>query len=739
MEDDQVSRVTDAIDTTPPEDVAADPQQPLMPFETSLKLTLDRESELVEWCMKRHGELEQETGRDRRAHRDFWADAGYSGAESLDPLNRDRVSRTWLGKRRLFDLMANNDVDYRIFTEGGIYQKSNLSFTIVRRVFSQMVARANNYFFGSDPWFAATPVGEFDKPMADKTDRYLRWKMDKSSLKRTLERANNRAFAIGEAVVKSRWKKTVQFYKSMAEVLVVNGQPVTDANGDFIEKDAQWIVNQVEDPANPGQMMDNTGAVLKRDGVTPMPGPQESLVFEKRLVDRRLKIYEGNEAEVIHYGDFLCPLTARTVQEADCCVHIYNRPVMEIINEWRTDQVEGESAEQNLESIRKFLELMGDMKVSTQTNNTDQDADRPDEDTGRNGGDHDEPTALIGEFHIRYDADGDGITEDIMVMIDLNTRRPIFYDYLPNVTPDGLRPFSVIRATEIDNRWYGMGAMEMFEKSQNIVDLFINRMNLAQSEAGRVTFWNPGLTIEGQDDPNLRFNWGRTYTIASRDTKPEEVLSVTYLEDNKTEHLSSFMELFIQMVTNEAGVMNGNDGQMAGLDSTKLATGIRNIERSGQELFAVYLSCLEPGHQDALQKNVRLLLANIDREEVYTYFEEGEGGEGAAPLMQIQAADIPIVEMDVQVLMTRRHGEQVLVSSERACAIVEKFYSLPYLVMVQTRQFYIDQLRALDVRSPEKIIVPVNVPAPAVAPGAAAPSAAPFPAAKPSVMDGQAA
>lgn len=727
---DQLSRVTD-VDTTPPEGVSNDADAPIMPFPTSYVLTREQEAELVEHAKRRMAQLEEENGRSRGAHTDWW-DSGSESAEDIDPLNRDRMDRTWLGKRRLYDLTYDNHVDFRVWTQGGIYKESNLTVPISRRVCRQMIARAINYFFGSDPWFAAFPVGEMDRGFAQRCDRYARWKMDKAGLRRTLEKAIERAFVVGEAVVKSTWRKDVQYYKSTEAVLVgEDGKPVIDLTGDYITEDDVWVSPMIEDPDTPGQMMENTGQVLKRDMSTPRPA---NPVFEKRLLTRRIKLYEGNHAAVIHYGDFLCPLTAPTIQEADCIIHLYDRPVMDIVDEWRRDQEEGDVPEESVENIRKALDLIKDMAQSGTTANTAQEADRPDEDTSSDRAAK-EPKANIAEFHMRYDANGDGIMEEIFLMLDTNTDKPIFYDYEANVTPDGLRPFSVVRVNEITNRWYGMGAMEMFEKSQNIVDLTLNRWSMSQSRAGRIDIWNPQLTVEGQANPNLTLNWGSTYTAINQNVKPEDIIKSVYLDDNKAVDLKQFMELFMQMTMNESGVMNANDGQSAGLESSKLATGIRNIEKSGQEMFGVFLSHLEPGIGDSVGKNARLLLANIDRDEVYKYFEEGEGGEGAGQLMEVSAADIPAVDLDVQILLTRHRGEQMLAVSAQAIETVQAFYAQPFEVQMVTQMFFRDRLRAMEVPNPDKIIVPTQL--------VTAPDGTPLPNSgvveKPSRMEGQAA
>lgn len=298
-----------------------------------------------------------------------------------------------------------------------------------------------------------------------------------------------------------------------------------------------------------------------------------------------------------------------------------------------------------------------------------------------------------------------------MLILDRKNKKPIYYDYTANMTPDGQRPFDVIRASKVDNRWHGIGAMEMFESSQNIIDLLVNRWNFSQSSAGRVDFWRPYNTIEGDRDPNLKLNWGGTYT-PKPGMKAEDCLETVTLPDIKHEALQNMFEFFLQMVLNESGVQHANDANAVGMDSAKLATGIRNIEKSGQELFALFLSALEPGVQGVVRRSSGVIFFNLNAQEAFTFFE----GD-TMQLDQITPEEVRDLDLNVQILMTRYRGEQVLQSSGQAAALATQFYSLPPEIQQLLAPLYRDQLKALQVANADEIIVPGMVIAPPAAPG----------------------
>jgi len=611
-----------------------------------------------------------------------------------------------MGKRHLYDLTYKNEVGWRSRLLGGIFADSNLVVPAARRICRQMIARAVNYFFGTDPWFAIYPVGALDRDRADKADRYIRWKMDQAKLKRSEEMGVERSFIIGEAVVKTSWANRSQIYKTSAAVLVDEfGADILGSDGDYILEDDPWIMEAAPDPAT-GQMVPSGLTVLKRDGVTPQP---PTMQFVEKPITRRITHYKGVEAKVINYMDFLCPLEAESIQQADCVVHLYDRPLMDLADEWKKAINADASAEEKAESTRKAVDLLRTLAASSSQTKSNQNSNSVDSSMDYTGKqEQSQPIIEIAEFHLRYDCDGDGILEDVMLLIDRRSRAPIFYDYEANITADGLRPFSVTRANEVPGRWYGIGAMEMFNTSQQIVDLLVNRWNFSNSKSARVDFWNPHNTIEGRANQNLELNWGGTYTPAPGKTA-KDCLESVYLENHTGEQVQQLSEFFMQLMTNESGVANANDAQLAGLESSSLATGVRNIEKSGQELFSLHLGHLETGISESLSKMVKLMMSRLDHTEVYRYFEEGEGGEGAGEFREINAGDISNMEIDTRVLLERHRGEQILESSIRSTQLVKDFYAQPFEVQTVTADMYRGMLKALQVKNADKVIQPVQL------------------------------
>lgn len=708
-ENDQLANfVNQTQDIPPAPDSGPDGQDlPLIPFPTSYRLSGPQEEALIEHACKRLKELEDELGRSSTNGVDWYKASS----------NSDDASRSFLGKRQLYEMLYHNQVDWRPSLLGGIFNDSNLVVPLARRIVRQMVARANNYFFSTDPWFAVYSVGESDRDLASDIERYTRFKFDQNRQKHVLELAVELAFVRGESVVKTTYQSREQIYQQQASVLVdAKGADILDANGDYILESDLWVA-EMEAEINPqtglpGVPLPTGKIVLKRDRRTQKPA---ELTFQSKKISRKITHFKGPESAIVYYRDFLCPLNAANVQDADCIVHIYDMPVMRLADMYQRKAMLDMSNEESLRATQRAVEMIRTMAFESGQPKASKDQSRPElgENEPLGATERTEPVVEIAEFHLRYDANGDGIMEDIMLVIDHKNKVPIFYDYEANITPDGLRPFDVVKINEVDGRWHGIGAMEMFESSQEIVDLLVNRWNFSQTRAARIDAWSPHNTQEGDSNKSLLLNWGGTITPKPGKTL-KDCVDFLVLPDVKHEALQNMFEFFMQMALNESGVQHANDAQTVGLDSAKLATGIRNIEKSGQEMFSLYLSHLEPGLQGAVQRAMGLIFANLDQEETFVFFEGDTQSLG-----KIYPEDVIGLEMNVSLLLTRYRGEQLLQSSMQAANRVVEFYGLSPEVQERVAPLYRDMLKAMQINFTDEIIAPMAPPPPPDTPGAA--------------------
>lgn len=690
----QTEKVLEGVEHVPEPNYANAENQPLVPFPSDLRLTRDQEEGLIGHAVARVKSIEQEMGRNQCGHSDWWQDAE----------NVEAAAKTWMAKREMYEATFHNDVEWRARILGGIFAESNLVVPLARRITRQMVARANNYFFATDPWVSAKPErgrGSHNEELADKVDKFAKFKLEESRSKRGKENAIELAFIRGECVLKSVYRSRVDRFMTTADVLInVQGEPIRDSSGGHVFKNDRWTPLTVEDPETGEVMRDETVIVLERDPSVRQP---RQMFWAPERIEQTITHFQGAECGPVYFKDFLCPLTAESVDKADIVAHVYDMPLMDLAESYSKravlskEEKDRRESETEWESVIRAIDLLRELshddskpkaaKDQTARSNEEEGQMYPTDEAEQ------DPVIEVAECYLTYDADGDGIRENIMLVYDRKTRRPIFYDYLGNITPDGMRPFSVIRPTEVDGRWYGVGAMEMFESTQNIVDLLVNRWNFAMGKSGRVTFWNPEGVTEGDRNPHLKLNDGSTYTL-KKGWKAEDVLQYVALPEIKHEAIQNMFEFFLQMAMNESGVQHANDANAVGLDQAKLATGIRNIEKSGMEMFSSYLSKLEPGVQDALAKEINLIFANLAEEEVFEFF----GEDGSEELLTITPEEVRDLPMRVSVLLTRYRGEQMVQQATAAIDAVDSFYAKDPMVQQRTAPLYQMFIKGLDIR-----------------------------------------
>ena len=658
---------------------------------------------------QRKADLERDLGRMDYQSPDFFT-------RGQSALQQSCIS--FMGRQYLGHLVFQGQMDWRETVIGGIYGLTNLHFPITRRILLQQIARAISYYTGTDPWFAAYDVNLEDTALAEKIERWIRFEADQSDLTSVMNQAIAAAFIQGQAVIKTTHEKKTSYYEKFASIAYdESGKQILALDGDYIFEDDSFVPSPQEAAAQQEALAAGVeppvskNMVLKRDLATPQP---PSMTFKRTRIQRSMVHSQGAKSAVVHYLDFLCPLTAPDVQSADTVIQIFNEPVISVLQRFLTMEMEGGEDAQQLSTAQQ-LERLSEMvhalipgigQDQLSGSNQSQSALREADNT--TGLDTTEPMGAFCEVYMHFDANGDGIQESIVLICDAKCQLPIYYDYVANVTWNGLRPFQVVRVNPIVNRWHGQGQVETFWNIQEAIDLMINRMHQRLTSAGRVDFWNPHLTVEGQNpnNQNLQLNWGQTYTLKDASTDASKVLSSVYLNEINYDKIRNFIELLIQIAINMSGVSNVNDGQMANLDTQKLATGIRNIEDSGNELFAVFIADLRAGVKGTLIDFASVSVLHLDAPRAFKFFE-GDVGR----LAQITPDEVRDLRLDVEIALTKFRSQQDAAQGQAAWAVAAGFYALPPEAQVYMAPLARNLLKSYQQRNSDEVIQPLT-PAP---------------------------
>ena len=705
---DQVSTL---IDKSSPRGITPFPvphDKPQTPFESSLKLSREQEERLVEHCLRRIDELETEFSRHTEGLGSTVDNSLVESNAALSALGLRSRHEEWLTKRQRYYNRFYNHLEDRV-VPNTIYADSNLTASLSQRICFQMKGRMAKDFFAGEPWFAVAPVGDDDQQLAFELDKFLQFKHGKSKLRQNLLKAIDLAFILGEAVVKPTFRDHKVTFQRTGDILVMpGGQAVFDTNGDYIFSDSIWIDEMVpvqQDTEQQPVLAPTGRKVLRRDNHVILP-PQAG--WERRNVVMTQTIFRGADSEVVHFKDFLCPLMADDIHKADICVHFYDRPLMEVAHMLLASNPQAfQRQPEVVNDIKKALAFLdrsrlGSSQYSTGSNSADSQF-------GENGGyissGEDNALAEIAECYVRFDANEDGVQEEICIMIDRKSKSPIFYDYTQNVTIDGRRPFVVVRGLPRHNRWHGVGAIEWLEPEQDAIDLFLNRLNMACSRASTVTFWDPSKTVEGQDNPNLELGMGKTYKLKAGVKNIDEVLHQVRLYDRDREESQRLMiEMFIQFMQLKSGVVMSADEAVSSAESTKLATGIRSLERSGGEIFQSWVEEIGDGLGQVLDKASMIEVARLDKQEVFT-FNDGRQSH----LITIDPYRIKDLELSAKLLLTKAENERMLVAAQQGMEISANYYQQPLPVQEHLAEMCRSALAALGFKNADSTIQPTDL------------------------------
>ncbi len=692
---------------------AADQPRVLIP--SPLKLTRKQEDDLMEHARTRFRTLSEELGRDVDYTAPNWV---HTAANQVRAGN----AVPFFAKRHLSHLIYAMEMAWRAQMLGGIWKESNVHLPLTRRTVQQEIARAISYFFGTSPWFSASPKpggDDWNIKFADRCDRWAKFEAEESGLAPTLAATIELAFIQGEQVTKTIHERHVSYYKTEVIVAVTpDGKPFTALDGDYLYKGDRWIPLQPEpvlqaapDGAQPIVPPENPAAgsfVLERDGRTPKP--DVPLAFQKVTVDRKVTHFEGAKTKNVHYLDFLCALTEEDLQRAADIFHVYGEQLISVVSrligsDWVQQAM---TAEQQVQAVARLTQQLMGGTPEGQGAAASQPRAELKENVATVGKSSEPEVTWVESWHHR-DVNGDGVLESIVLIMDKDGKVPLHYNYAANVTADGLRPFTAHAINKVAGRWHGQGQVEILSSLQQIADLTLNRWNFAQMSAGRVDFWTPSLTVEGSADPNLKMNWGKSYTKRDASIPAGQILEPVYLREFKGQELQQILQLIIQMVTNMGGVANANDARMAGLDTGELATGIRNIEQSSEELFGKFIGELSPTVKESTTRHIALTLAHLDKPRVYRYFDYDAGSQQMiARLGRMDPDEARNLALDIELELTRYKAQQQVATADGAMKVVQTFYAFPPIVQQRAAPLARQQLRGFQIANADQIIVPLT-------------------------------
>jgi hypothetical protein len=655
-----------------------DPRKPRVALRSNLTLTTEKEEELLTFVRNKRDTIKRDTGWISVQDLSSYAHGQAGGGSAADPFMLGNLPKLHFERRSLFLLTAESKMEWRRWLyPKTIYERSNLTVPVARRIANGLIAKTTKAVLGTSPVFCAKEKNSGpDQRKATNAQKCIDTKADESSLNDAIRLGIQQAFYLGEAVVKVTYERDITLWKTVEEVM-------TDAAANpILGKDGLYITAR-----DTFQMGEGGIRVLARDGVTVIP---DGAAFTRGSWANMQVHYEGPKASVLDFRHLLADTRELDLQSAGYVCHTYRTTADKLASQFRWN---GGNALTVKELFAGAAEISDTVRSSPHKSN----------DPALSAVTAGEIT--IYESYVRCDVDGDGVTEDILIVeAELNeggTTIPVIYEYVANATKTRRRPFFPIRPIPRLNSWTGIGAIEMYEQIQSIVDLMANRWNFAVSGSGTITCYDPEAFEEtsGRDgaEADLKLNNGALMRL-----KPGKILENSikriYLEDNIGPEWRDLMQFFIQLAMNESGIMHANDGAAIGLESTRTATGIRNLENAGNEMFSVFLGSIEAGIKQMAVAWTDTLFKTITDEEIREITEDAEA----------TAADFARWRYDITVQLSTFRNEQQLAAAAQAWPLLKDYYASPLIVQLRARPIMEKTFAALQMDCPPDTFTPFS-------------------------------
>lgn len=635
---------------SPPGTVQDDNGTPVNPkIKTNLRLTVERLDQLTARIIDRIAEVSSEMGL---------GDKGMVDANS------------WMWERQKHLWEYGNQWEWRKAL-GGIFPDSNYSVNIAKRWARLMSAKTSDDLVGTDPFFAAMPTQHGSPDLAKQVEWYTQEEIGQSNLRDTIKEAEQTAISANEAVVKVTYVLNATAMRGPATVMAENGLPVVTPRGNYIYQKDDIIPDPNVQPDAAGNPQ---AFVLKKEPNFSMPAPGTAQFAKFDDLDQTLLGYQGLEARVLDFRDFLCPLACNSIHEADINVHLFDEEYSRL-----------KAAYGNFEASEDYFDstvLSGEKQPKEE---------KGEQETGSKV----LHKVKCADVYIRCDADGDGREEEIWAIFDRVNQKIIWMDYLGNHMKK--RPFEVIPGVEkVPNRWYGVGVFEMMEHKQLYIDTQFNRVNYKSSKSSGARFRNKNAVEEWKAGDEVEIGGDNIYNIIDPrfDSKNPPLFQVNLSEIDP--FAMELIKLMLQAGSTEMGIVGPNDGDIAGLDTTKLATGIKSLERTGNVLMKFTEQAHGKAIESILDQAVDIIIEHMDDDEVIFR-------EDTQELVALNREEVRRLGKDVRLLLTRSRSTETLETCTAVTKICREYYeSLNTFERYKLRDVYIRQLKALEEPDAEK-------------------------------------
>lgn len=605
---------------------------PRVVLQGSLKLSRPLEDRLMKHLEDRHKQINVARGFNGTA-RDSW--------------------EGWLGKRRLFERMYQNDFDWRK-TMSALHKEFNTSENVPKRGIRIFAARARELLLDADPFTGIIAEGDDEKASEEVklAEQYFHRKLRDCEARYHYRDIVEPCGVFGEVVMKHIKEPSVNRDAGKPQsVWLSGGAPLRDSRGQWVFEHDEWE----DDPA----ALEPDSKQLKRDPAVKRPA--DAVLSETKLPYKETVRRTNLSIKNVGYEDFGCDPTARDIHTADTIFQEFDMSLDSLWDYTNGVQLRAEAAE--------WLQMV----ETGATGNAESAGAQPQRDERERGADAPKQLRFAETWH-RFDVHDRKRAEEICVLWDVNRKFPIYYDYLQEVSQSGRRPYEVARILPVRDRWYGMGFYELLSDLHPFIDRQINRIDARNGSGGRLTYMKKGTFIEERLGIPISLNSPRIYTL-------EETVSGK-IEGERFGHVAvPQMDEKIWLLLNNAkqtaqlmmGTLMSGDADNSHAPSNKTATGQTILQNESELMSSDITQDMIRGLVKSLEQALLVVFHEFDAAEANLILGEGKGDKLKKWLESNRIEDLLL---HLRLLLTKTRSKAQFEANKQAMEIAEKWLSL---------------------------------------------------------------
>lgn len=582
---------------------------------------------------------------------------------------------SWAWDRQIAQMQYDGVFDWRR-EAGGVFLENNWSMNVPKRFIRLMTAKVASDLLGTEPYFSCMPERAENAELAKEVEKTVQGAVESSNLSEVLREAVRVAITCGERAVKLTHVHDATEFRGPA-VVAVDGEgiPITTSSGDYIYPKDDFV----HDPEMEGRLIlrKEPGFVIEPGSKLIDPGTGRLSYARVDDLQQRLVHKDGLEAGGISCEDFIFPIDVPSLEKADIMVHVYDDTLEALQQAWG-DKTHNE---------RFQFSATGALSQASQpvTQHGEQEAGNPRREM-----------VNVHEVYIRCDADEDGKDEWIFLVLDFRARESIYEEYLGNLKMKE-PPFKLIRGVEsVPGRAYGNGVYKMFEHKSLFIDVQFNRVALKSSKEGSITFVHKDGTEESKSGIELTVGDKKSYVIPANSVYGKDRPPVFRVNLNEVdEYATNLLETMIQTGMLEFGIVSAADGAETDLNASGTATGVRNIERTGNLLHRMTEELMAKDIEGALRIATDIVLENMAP-------ERSVFGKNETELLKLNRDEIRLLPRDVRLLLTKIRSEEGMAASAQVVQLLDAYYGRPKWLRKKVRPEYISQLKMLEVQDADE-------------------------------------